>query len=487
MQGKNTILDFDGTYTGMPFKKGTLIYPLIGILAMLIFSRLPMLQAYGPQAGLALGFFILITMLFLSQCFPMEAICLILVSGGFFLGFWDWASFQAASGQSSFLQMICMFVVAMGANSTPIGQRIALIILRKVGNKPIRLVIGYTIATAIISAFISNTATLILMSGIANSMLLTMQEKKGESKLGRCLLLIIPAASYLGGIGLITGSPGSNVAGLNYLSGYTEGKYLLDFRQFATVCFPTMLILLIPFALIYIFAMRLKNTDVNADLPEGYFDELYKEMGSIRFSEIRWLILVGAMVVWLLAGGHGTAVPCIIAAISLLPLVGTTPASKMWSNMPMTVVFMMFSSVMMGRLWTNTGLINFVSDLISPIFSSFSPLVLSIVLTLNSLFLINVLVNAGGAIAMPVTMGIGVSMCLAMGYNPGLVALPPIVSMSMVSAVMLNATSYANFGYGWYEIKDGYLPGGLALAFVGVAMPCLIFLFAGLAGIPVYI
>jgi len=486
-KNKDRFLDLTGETTGLPLKKGMIIYPAIGIFAMVICANLPALTHYGEKAGLALGFFILIVLLFLSQCFAIEVVGMVLVAGGFFLGFWEWSTFQAASGASSFLQMLCMFVVAAGANTTPIGQRMALWVLKKVGNKPIRLVIGFTVATALISSVISNTATLILMSSIANSMLLTMEEKPGESKLGRVLLLIIPAASYWGGIGLINGSPGSNVYGLGYLSAFTGGLYVPNYKQFAMINYPIMLLLLIPLAQIYIKALRLENSDINKELSVDYFDKHYETIGPITGAEVRWVILLATMIVWLLVGGHGTAVPLIIAAISLMPVIGTTAASKIWSNLPMPVLFIMFMVSIMGQLWTSTGLIDAVSDLVGPMLINFSPLSLSIVITFLSLVVINVLVNAGGSVALPIFTSIGVALCANMGANPGVVLLPMIVSLSMVWMVMLNNTSYVNFGYGWYEIKDAYLPGFLAIVLVSIVLPVLTFLLAPLAGMPIYL
>ena len=487
INSKDGLLDLKGETTGSPFRWGMIIYPLVGILAMIICTNLPILAYYGEKTGLALGFFIFIVLLFLSQCFAMEVVCMVLVAGGYFLGLWEWSTFQTASGNSSFLQMLCMFVVAAGANTTPIGQRIALWILRKIGNKPIRLVLGYAIATAFISSFISNTATLILMSSIANSMLLTMKEKPGTSKLGRTLFLIIPAASYWGGIGLINGSPGSNVYGLGYLSSFTGGLYVPDYRQFAMVNYPIMVLLIVPLAVIYIKALRLKDTDVNSALPEDYFEELSKKSGPMTGGEIRWIIQVLAMIIWLFLGGHGTAVPLIIAAISLMPLIGTTSASKIWDNLPMPVLFLMFMASIMGQLWTGTGLIEAVSALLGPILGNFSPLALSIVMTFISLIVINILVNAGASVALPVFTSLGVALCSNMGANPGVVLLPMIVSLSMVWMVMLNSTSYVNFGYGWYKIEDAYLPGLLAILFVSIALPVLTFLIVPFAGMPIYL
>lgn len=486
MSEKNSFFDLKGEVTGVPFKKSMVIASIAAVLAVIIGSQLP-LTHYGEKAGLALGFFTAILILFLSQCFAIETICMTLVAGGFFLGIWEWSAFQASTATSSFLQMFCMMVVAAGASTTPIGNRIALWVLKKIGNKPIRLVLGFGVVTAFMSSFISNVATLILMSSIAHSMLVTMEEKPGKSKLGRVLFLLIPALSFLGGIGLISGSPGSNVFGLGLLSSFTDGNYIVDFKQFAILMYPTMLVILIPFIFVYIKILGLKSSDVNQNLSAGYFDNLYNDLGRITGSEIRWVILLVAMVAWLLAGGHGTVVPMTIAIICLLPVVGTTPADKVWQSVPMTVLFLMYMVAPMGLLWSSTGLLEAVSDLFGEVLTSFSPLLLCIILTFLNLIMCNVLVNAGASVSFPILMGIGVGICRNIGINPGLILLPVIVTGSCHWMVVINAPSYANFGYGYYRVKDAVLPGFLVILLASIAIPLLIFALAPIAGVPIYI
>jgi di/tricarboxylate transporter len=141
----------------------------------------------------------------------------------------------------------------------------------------------------------------------------------------------------------------------------------------------------------------------------------------------------------------------------------------------------------MGLLWTSTGLMDAVSDLFGGILTSFSPLILCMVLTFLNLIMCNVLVNAINNVSYPVLMGIGVGICENMGINPGLILLPVIVTGSCQWMVVINATSFANFGYGYYRVKDAVLPGALVILFVSIVMPILVFLLAPVAGVPIYL
>lgn len=183
------------------------------------------------------------------------------------------------------------------------------------------------------------------------------------------------------------------------------------------------------------------------------------------------------------AGGHGTAVPMLIAGLCLAPVVGTSSVKETWNSIPMTVLFVIIAMPIMGRLFTNTGLMELVSTLMASLFSGMSPLMLSITFTAASLALQNLLPNAGGSMALPVITGVGVTLCYSMNANPLGVMLPFIVTTSFVGANMLNVNCQINYGYGWYEVKDGNLPGLFSHLLVAIVLPMLTFLFAPLAGL----
>ena len=134
---------------------------LAAILAFIICSQLP-LQTYGEKCAPALGFFVAFIILMLTQPWSMLVTSMMVPIGGYYLGFWDWGTFQAATGTSTFLLVVSFTIVAMGAETTPLGKRIALFLLKHFGQKPVRMVVVFGVVTGILSAFISNTACLVL-------------------------------------------------------------------------------------------------------------------------------------------------------------------------------------------------------------------------------------------------------------------------------------------------------------------------------------
>lgn len=152
------ILDLKGMTTGIKFQKKTIIMPIVIVVLMLVCSQLP-LEAYGEKTGLALGVFLSLILCYLVQPWDMVLSTLMVPVAGYFLGFWEWSTIQTNTGTSSFVSMFALSIVAAGAATTPIGRRVALTFLRKFHDRPIMMVFAVGLVSALLSAFISNTAS----------------------------------------------------------------------------------------------------------------------------------------------------------------------------------------------------------------------------------------------------------------------------------------------------------------------------------------
>lgn len=127
------------------------------------------------------------------------------------------------------------FIIALGIERWGLHKRIALNIVQVVGVSPKRLVLGFLIAAAGLSMWISNTATTLLMLPIALALLKTLDEENvgssGEAsdtqntlsgRLAVPLLLSIAYASSLGGLTTIIGTPTNNAAVAIYRATFVE-------------------------------------------------------------------------------------------------------------------------------------------------------------------------------------------------------------------------------------------------------------------------
>lgn len=102
------------------------------------------------------------------------------------------------------------FILALGVERSGLHRRIALRVILLVGQGPSRLVLGFMLATAGISMWVSNTATVMLMLPIAMAVIDTMREKTDEREIRHfalALMLGLAYAASIGGIGTLIGTP----------------------------------------------------------------------------------------------------------------------------------------------------------------------------------------------------------------------------------------------------------------------------------------
>lgn len=137
---------------------------------------------------------------------------------------------EAASPYAHDLIFLFMggFILSLSMARWGLHRRIALLTLRLAGSKPVNIIGGFMAVTAMISPWVSNTATVLMMLPIAQS-IVDLLANGDENGLGRmeltgtegrnftlCLMLGIAYASSIGGVGTIIGTA-PNVFVVSYI------------------------------------------------------------------------------------------------------------------------------------------------------------------------------------------------------------------------------------------------------------------------------
>ena len=99
------------------------------------------------------------------------------------------------------------FVIAKAIEVTKLHERFALNILSFIGTKPKNIIAGFIIVTSFLSAWMSNTATAMLMIPIAFSIILQIKKSKERDNFAVCLLLAIAYSASIGGMATLIGTP----------------------------------------------------------------------------------------------------------------------------------------------------------------------------------------------------------------------------------------------------------------------------------------
>ncbi|MDD2169165.1 SLC13 family permease [Glaesserella parasuis] len=101
------------------------------------------------------------------------------------------------------------FFLAEAMKKTALDTLLLKHLLPKFGTDPRYVLWGLMLITALMSMFMSNTATTAMMIATISPIFATLDKK---ANLSRALLLGIPAAAYIGGMGTIIGSPPNAIA-----------------------------------------------------------------------------------------------------------------------------------------------------------------------------------------------------------------------------------------------------------------------------------
>ena len=107
------------------------------------------------------------------------------------------------------------FILAMGIERWGLHKRIALNVVGTVGSHPGALIAGFMLATAVLSMWISNTATTIMMVPIALSAAVALKDDSG--KFVTALLLGVCYAASIAGVATPIGTP-TNLIAINFLA-----------------------------------------------------------------------------------------------------------------------------------------------------------------------------------------------------------------------------------------------------------------------------
>ena len=106
------------------------------------------------------------------------------------------------------------FIIGLAIHRWRLDKRIALLVLLVVGERPANVVGGFMLVAAFLSAFVSNTATTIMLLPIALSVLGLRDAEGGEAdsliagddRFAVCLMLAIAYAASIGGISTLIGT-----------------------------------------------------------------------------------------------------------------------------------------------------------------------------------------------------------------------------------------------------------------------------------------
>ena len=140
------------------------------------------------------------------------------------------------------------FIIAIAIEKWNLHQRIALNIIKMIGTNSSRIVLGFMVATAFLSMWISNTATTLMMLpiglAIARKIGEFQDQENGEqqARFKKSLMLSIAYAASIGGMATLIGTPTNAIFSAMSMELYAQEVTFFDWFSFG---FPITILLLI--------------------------------------------------------------------------------------------------------------------------------------------------------------------------------------------------------------------------------------------------
>ena len=138
------------------------------------------------------------------------------------------------------------FILAIAIEKWNLHKRIALNIIKLVGTNMNRIILGFMMATALLSMWISNTATAVMILPVALAIVYQLKDNPNtveneNLKFGKALMLAIAYSASIGGMATLIGTPPNLV-----LAGVVEKTYNTEitFAQWFMFGFPVSIVLL---------------------------------------------------------------------------------------------------------------------------------------------------------------------------------------------------------------------------------------------------
>ncbi len=140
------------------------------------------------------------------------------------------------------------FLIAAAIHRWHLDRRIALLTMSVFGTKPSQIVLGLMVATAFLSAWVSNSATAAMMvpiaiavMGVVRSAQNTVEPTQDEKNFSICVLIAIAYSASIGGLATLVGSPPNGI-----FARFVEDTYhvSVSFTAWMKVALPVALIVL---------------------------------------------------------------------------------------------------------------------------------------------------------------------------------------------------------------------------------------------------
>lgn len=446
-------------------------------------------EGLSMQANAVLATTVWIAIWWITEAIPIAVTALLPLvlfplSGGL-----DLVSTSASFGHKYIFLYMGGFIIAIAIEKWNLHKRIALNIINFIGSDVRKIILGFMIATAFLSMWISNTATAVMMLPIGMAIIKQLKDNPNtvedeNQTFGKALMLAIAYSASIGGVATLIGTPPNLVLAGVVLDTY---GYEITFMQWLSFGLPISIVLLfICWKYLTRYAFEFKQLDFPGGKQE--IKKQLNQLGTLSYEEkMIAFVFAATAFCWisrsfllqpLLPDLDDTIIAIFFAiALFLIPAKNKREQLINWEeavNMPWGIILLFGGGMALAKGFEESGLAVWIGGQMTGL-SGLPILLLVLVLVAAVNFLTEITSNlATTAMLLPVLA----PMAVTIDVHPFILMVGAAVAASC--AFMLPVATPPNavvFGSGYLRIPD-MVRKGMFMNFVSIFAVTLFVYFA---------
>jgi len=356
------------------------------------------------------------------------------------------------------------FFLAMAATKYRLDINLARVLLKPFGNNPRYIMLGLMVITAVFSMFMSNTATTAMMLAIVTPVL-GVFEANDRGKIG--LMLSIPFAANIGGLGTPIGTPPNAIA-LKYL----VGENTIAFGTWMAFAVPYVIVMLIACWFVLNILFPPKANEVKLEIKSKFLT---------NWKAITVYITFGlTILLWLFGSYHGMN-SYIVAMIPIMVFTVTQIINtEDMRRISWDVLWLVAGGIALGLALEKSGL----SQNDSIPFASFPPYLIVVMCTLVTIIMASFMSNTATAnLIMPIVAALGTNLTILEPLGGGVMLILATAFAASLAMTLPVSTPPNAIAYSSGVIQTTHMfKGGMVIGIIGLLGSYALMYILGMIG-----
>jgi len=440
-----------------PRRVATIVGLELAVLVAAVTVVLPVPEGLTPAAVHLAGVFTIALVLWVTEAIPIAVTSLLVILLQPVFQVTTVGAAVAGFMTPVFFFVVAMFCIAQVVVDSGLARRFALMLLERAGTDSRRVVLAFMVGAAVMSTVVSDVPVAAVWMSMALPLLARIGARPGASRLGKALMIGIPVAAFIGGVGTPAGSS-INILGLYQIEQF--GKVQVSFLQWMAIGIP-MVVILTPIAwwvIVRVFPPEVPTIGSAAEIREER-----RALGRFSSNEVKVLALLAAMIALWVASSWVRAIDTTLVAMAgavamFVPGISLLAWPRAQRTIGWDALLLIGSVTSLGAAAASTGLAKYLVGALPdmqywPVFA-----VIALISAVTVVIHLPLPVNPAivGVLIPPIAV-----LAMATGQNPALYTLPVVFTASCAMLLPLDAVTVITYSKGYYRMTDMLLPGAI--------------------------